>query len=212
MMQDAPGKKWDGRKIEVISSGVSPAEVVSGIKEAKLGWHFLCHIHDDAEDFDQIRAEFKALGYRAVSTEGFFAHDLKAIPEYQSNPPARLLSDPAEFKMVNQVTTQPRKLETNSDLIGVWDEARDYGWVRNYPVENNAWVSALHVFQDYRGRGYGRALMAELLRLAKSQGQDYSVLLASADGARLYPHLGYQRIGTLQMFCPANKRAYLSNV
>jgi GNAT superfamily N-acetyltransferase len=87
----------------------------------------------------------------------------------------------------------------------VWDDTGDYGWVSSIPVGDKAWVSDLYVHEAFRGMGYGRALMSALLREDKEHRVRESVLLASVAGARLYPHLGYQRIGTLQIFCPRSR-------
>jgi hypothetical protein len=47
--------------------------------------------------------------------------------------------------------------------------------------------------------------MTELLHHAKDQGDKASVLLATSDGARLYPKIGYQQMAVLQMFCPMKR-------
>ncbi|MES1147477.1 MAG: GNAT family N-acetyltransferase, partial [bacterium] len=79
---------------------------------------------------------------------------------------------------------------------------RAVGFVRSVPFQQDSWVSDLFVVQSYRGQGYGRALMARLLRDDKKAGLRNSILLASRAGARLYPHVGYQLMGELQIFCP----------
>jgi hypothetical protein len=45
--------------------------------------------------------------------------------------------------------------------------------------------------------------MSALLQDDREHGVEESVLVASSDGARLYPHLGYEKLGVLQVFCPA---------
>jgi hypothetical protein len=47
--------------------------------------------------------------------------------------------------------------------------------------------------------------MSALLADDRAHGVESSVLLASSDGARLYPHLGYRRLGVLQIFCPVRR-------
>ena len=42
-----------------------------------------------------------------------------------------------------------------------------------------------------------------MLRDDRARGSKCSVLTASHAGALLYPHLGYERIGTLFMFAPS---------
>ena len=51
--------------------------------------------------------------------------------------------------------------------------------------------------------GIGRALLLKMLRDDRKLGAKCSVLTASHAGALLYPHAGYERIGTLLMFALA---------
>ncbi len=210
VMRDAPGRKCP-RKIEVVSHGLDPRDVVQRIQRARLGWHFLCHVHPVKGDYQGIRDAYKSLGYRALSTEALFIHDLCDIPEFESEPPVRRVFTQAEANSIPQIAKHKLKLLAGSRQFAVWDEHRDYGYVRSVPVKEDAWVSNLYVHGDSRGRGFGRALMSALLRTDRSHGVRTSVLLASSDGARLYPHLGYRRIGVLQMFCPVTRDPSLSH-
>ncbi|HUG12458.1 MAG TPA: GNAT family N-acetyltransferase [Opitutaceae bacterium] len=63
----------------------------------------------------------------------------------------------------------------------------------------------LFVARVFRGQRVGRTLMSTMLQDDLAHGVESSVLLASGDGARLYPHVGYERIGTLQLFIPGDK-------
>jgi predicted acetyltransferase len=63
----------------------------------------------------------------------------------------------------------------------------------------------MYVSTSHRRRGIGQALLARMLRDDRARGSKCSVLTASHTGALLYPHVGYERIGTLFMFAP--KRA-----
>ncbi len=204
VLQDGPGRK-NPRKIEVIVSELEPAEVVRRIKKTGLGWHFLCHIHADDAEFDVIRAAYKELGYRAMSTEWIFIHHLENIPHFTSDPPVRKVETIEQAKSIPQRASQRRKFRAESRLYAAWDDATDYGWVESVPFGEDAWVSGLYVFRDARGRGFGRALMSKLLQEEKAHGVRTSVLVASSDGARLYPHLGYEKIAMLQVFCPTER-------
>lgn len=204
VMRDTPARKNE-RKIEVISHGVSPEKVVQTIQESELGWHFLCDIHDESEDYQAKRDHYKALGYRAMSTEWLFAHDMKNIPLFESDPPVRQILDQEMLKTINQVASQPQKVREGTRKFAVWDETRDYGWVTSIPFRDSAWVSDLYVHKELRGNGYGRALMSKLLHVDRENGVKQSVLLSSSDGARVYPRLGYKQIGVLQMFCPMKR-------
>lgn len=202
VMQDVPGRRRAPRKVEVVTTGLRPGEVARRIAKQEIGWHFLCHIHGLEEDSAEIRGVYKSLGYRALSSEGFFLHDLNEIPHYESDPPVRLLATQEEAILVPSKSSQPVKVIPNSRLYMAWDASTDYGWVRSVPVGNAAWVSGLFVRPAFRGRGFGRSLMSALLQDDRRNGVTTSVLLASAAGGRLYPHVGYQQIGALQMFCP----------
>ena len=204
VMRDDPPRKKE-RKIEVIAYGSSPKEIVESIKYGGMGWHFLCHIHEPNADYQAIRKQYKELGYRATSTEWLFVHDLKEIPECESTPPARQVPDQETWKTIPQRASQANKLQTGTRMFGVWDNDLDYGWVTSVLVKDLAWVAGLYVHSSDRGKGYGRALMSKLLRTDRENGVRASVLLASSDGARLYPHMGYQQIGILQMFCPTKR-------
>ena len=86
-------------------------------------------------------------------------------------------------------------------LYAVMDGIRACGWVGSVKCGHHTWIADLFVLPEYRGRGFGRALLAEVTREDRRLGYSASVLLASAAGARLYPHIGYDQIGTLQLFC-----------
>jgi GNAT superfamily N-acetyltransferase len=76
------------------------------------------------------------------------------------------------------------------------------GWVRSIVVGDATWVSNMYVEPKYRRRGIGKSLLARMLRDDRAAGAEMSVLLSSHTGALLYPHVGYERIGTLLLFTP----------
>lgn len=201
VMRDAPGRKRDSRKIEVVTYGKPPAEVREIVHRLDLGWHFVCDIHPPETDLEAVKAEFKRMGYRSVAHEGFFVHDLAQVPVFESAPPVRRV----ESEDVPDLGRRLKKRKPGDLVYGIWDKERALGWVESIPVESSAWVSDLRVRQSERGRGYGRALMSALLQGDKLRGIRHSVLLASKAGGRLYPHLGYRQIGTLLMFCPQGR-------
>ena len=204
VMQDTPARK-NARKIEIVSHGMDPEKVVENISKIGVGWHFLCDIHYPDDGFDAIRTRYKALRYKALSTEWLFVHDLQNIPTIESVPPVRLVDDQATMDSIKMRGSQRRKLRPEARHYTIWDDNQDYGWVYSVPVGKNNWVADLRVHESERGKGYGRALMSKLLRDDQALGVQNSVLLASSSGARLYPHLGYQQIGVLQMFCPTTR-------
>ncbi len=208
IMADAPTRK-DSRMIEIITHGLSPAEAVARIKRHVPGWHFLCAIHpwpnSKDPEFLRARAEFKRLGYRSLRSETMFAHRLRDMPVFESDPPVRLLSSQAEADAIPQLSAHKIKLLDGARQFGVWNEKRDFGWAASIPVGRDAWVQGVFVRPDCRRRGYGSALMSHLLRSDVEHGVETSVLLASTAGARLYPRVGYEQIAMLQSFCPVSR-------
>lgn len=201
-LADCPPRK-DSRKEEVFAVDRSPEEVVAVLREAGLGWHFLCDVAPVDADPKERKAAYKALGYRAMATEWVFAHDLRDIPAFESEPPARWVRSPEEWAGIPQHTRQKRKWVDGFRQYGAWDAAGSYGWAESRPHGAHAYTADVYVHPEHRGRGLGRALMSRLLRDDREQGLQGNALIASTAGARLYPHLGYRLLGTMQMFCPA---------
>jgi len=204
VLRDDPPRNKE-RKIEVVSHNLGPAETVATIRQLSLPWHFVVAIHEREDAFDGIREAYKALGYRPLATEWMFVHEHDHLHDFDCEPPVREVDSPALLATIPQIAQQPRKLLPETRLYGIWDEQRDYGWVRSVPECKTGWASELFVYSEFRGRGYGRALMSRLLRGDRSAGLENSALIASAAGARLYPHLGYRRIAVLQIFCPLER-------
>lgn len=217
VLQDAPltraGKPVkDRRKDEVITHSQPVEEIMRQIKEVGLGWHFLCCISPLGEPTEPIRDEMKARGYRKIGTEWMFVHDLQDIRRYESDPPVRRVREMAEVEAIKAEKRRwPMRTEdlphddAPQRLYAALDDGRAYGWVSSIPVGKKAWVADLFVPARYRGRGFGRALMSRIVQEDPNYGIEQSVLMASAAGARLYPHVGYREIGTLQVFCPAGR-------
>lgn len=202
-MHDPPRK--DPRKIQVVSTGLAPEETVARIQRLNLGWHFVCEASPPGVDASVLRKAYRSLGYRALTTEWFFEHDMHDIPVFESEPKVRRVSTEDHWTTVPDWIGKKRRHYAEARLFGAWTATDDIGWVESVPVGSDAWVADLYVHQDFRRRGYGRALMSFLLLSDKSSGVQRSVLLASSSGAQLYPHLGYRQTGVLQVFCPLDK-------
>jgi GNAT superfamily N-acetyltransferase len=214
VLHDAPrtrtAHRGRERKHEVIAHGTSPDAVLATIRDAGLPWHFVCHLHSPEEPFAEIRAAYRDLGYRALATEWMFVHDLADVPAHASTPEARrvLTADDAErIRRARRGRRAIRRQDLTAEpaaqrLYATMDSREVFGWVSSVPVGRHAWVADLMVRAEHRGKGLGRALMSALLLDDRAHGVESSVLLASSDGARLYPHLGYRQIGVLQMFAP----------
>lgn len=203
VLRDAPKKCRYTRKIEVISTGIPPRDLVAHIKELELPWHFVVDIHEP-EVADAAKAAYKALGYRAIATEWLFVYDL-----------ANLTSEPAESSIVRLDSPgQAAGLSSARGKVIFWPPARKYVWVEDnralgfvssVPVGEHAWVSDLWVDPRHRRKGIGGALMRAMLQDDRAFRVQTSVLVASKAGSKLYPTLGYAELGTLQVFCPKDR-------
>lgn len=206
VLEDGPGRRRP-RKSEVIAHGLTPEQVVRRIRDGRVGWHFLCHAITPGEiSGGELRSRYRALGYRSLGSEGMFAHRLTDIPEFVSNPPVRRIESAAQLDAMYSGEGRRRCWRDDARLYGIWDDRTDYGWVYSTPVERDAFVSDLFVGEECRRRGFGSALMSRLLRDDRDTGVEFSVLLASRAGTELYPRLGYQNLGTLEIFCPVRDR------
>ncbi|MBS1704888.1 MAG: GNAT family N-acetyltransferase [Armatimonadetes bacterium] len=208
-MRDGPGKRGSPRAEEISVYGRSPEEAVAFVRREVQGRHFIGHLYPELSNFDSIRAAYKSLGYRTMLTEWLFIHDLIDIPELQSDPPVRHLETAEEWSSIQQrfKGRHVRKLSEHARLFAIYDAKQDYGWVESVPLGEDAWVAGLYVHSTDRGRGFGLALMSQMLMKDRACGVRQSVLLASRAGARLYPHLGYRQIGELQLFAPVKEKS-----
>lgn len=200
ILADAPGNR-DPRSTEVVSDSANPTRTVRQIEELEIGRHFIAAISDLSANLQEVKAEYKSLGYRLMKTEGFYVHTMQSIPEFESDPQVRLVVSRAELGSIPRQPWQRRHFDPRHRFFCAWDDTVVYGWVTSIPYEDMAWVSGLYVREEYRNRGFGKALMSALLREDRKCGVQRSVLLSSRAGARVYPSLGYNLIGNLQLYC-----------
>jgi predicted N-acetyltransferase YhbS len=206
VMRDAPRKNGDERNPEYIVVAMTPKQGIAALKMAKFTKGGACVICDNQTDLDPVRDAYKAAGLRLIGRQPFFTADPKTAPVFKSPVLIRRIETAEHADAVKRAAGRRQLLPEN---LGREDTIRLYaafngqsvvGYVSSVPVEHDAWVSNLAVVKEMRGRGIGRALMSFLLQDDAEHGVQTSVLLASGAGARLYPHVGYERIGTLQLF------------
>ena len=204
VMRDDPVRKTV-RKTEIVAWGISPEEAIDRVRASHPAFHFLSYVHSNDEDFEDIRRRFKQAGYRAMLHELFFVHDLKSIPPLRySSEVERLTGDQVEW----EGPQFPKHLEPRPPIgtrYRIWHHFREVASVMKVPVGPDHWVSDLYVVGEERRKGYATDLMCQLLFDAQEAGERSSILLANTSGAKLYPRLGYQKIGTLQLFCPLER-------
>ncbi|MGE0001175.1 MAG: GNAT family N-acetyltransferase [Fimbriimonadaceae bacterium] len=203
VLQDGPGRRRPQRKAEAVAIDLAPEEAVRAANGSGVGWHFLVDVRPG--DSDDVTPEYKRLGYRKVGTETLFVHDLSAVPRFDSVPPVHKIASAADLASVPQRASQPRKYYEGADLYCVHDDTTDHGWVERIRTGAFSYPSSLYVHAGSRGRGFGRALMSRLLEDDAADGVRASVVVASPAGARLYPHLGYEKAAVMQIFCPKTR-------
>jgi ribosomal protein S18 acetylase RimI-like enzyme len=65
-----------------------------------------------------------------------------------------------------------------------------------WSTAHEAYLAELYVLPGQRGRGYGRELITEAIRVARDQGADYALVVTSEDddlAQRLYEAAGFRR-------------------
>jgi len=149
------------------------------------------------------------LRYRLLGTEPFFVHDLQAIPEFASPADIVCVTTLQEAEMLAKVAGRRQILPEH---LGKHELIRQYaalmdgkmvGWVKSIVVGEtggSTWCANMYVLPKHRRCGIGRALMARMLADDRAHDAKAAVLLASHAGAKLYPVVGYQRIGMLYVF------------
>jgi GNAT superfamily N-acetyltransferase len=168
----------------------------------------MCAMIADGEPDAPTRTAYKALGYRLLATEGVFVQRLKRIPRPASPVAIERVRTPDLAARLGKIT---RRRPIADDLLGADAPFRQYvaldgkeivGRVRSVDAVGATWCADMYVKPSHRRRGIGQALLARMLRDDRARGATCSVLTASHTGALLYPHVGYERIGTLFMFAP----------
>jgi GNAT superfamily N-acetyltransferase len=213
VMRDAPRKNpRDYRKEEWIADDTDPGEADRIARQHARGRFYVCHMIADGAPDAPVRAAYKTLGYRLLGTEGFFLQRLTRIPKPPSRVTVERLRTPELAARLGKFT---RTRPIASDLLGDDAPFRQYvaldgadivGRVRSVDAAGATWCADMYVEPAHRRRGIGRALLARMLRDDRARGSKCSVLTASHAGALLYPHLGYERIGTLLMFAPRREK------
>lgn len=213
-MRDAPRKNArDYRGEEWVVHDVAAQDADAIVRQhARPGFAISVVIANDEPD-GPTRTAYKALGYRLLRTEGFFAQPLRQIP----SPPAPVPIERVQtVERAAQLATIIRRRPISADLLGDGAPFRQYvavdgdeivGRVRSIDAVGATWCAAMYVEPSHRRRGIGHALMSKMLQDDQARGARCSMLLATHAGALLYPSMGYERIGTLLIFGPKKRTA-----
>ncbi len=206
VMRDAPRRSGSYRSEEWVATNLAADEIDRLVHSHNRGPYRISYICGLGDSQNPLRAGFKSLGYRLGSTEVLMIHRLTQIP---------LLDAPAVIERV-QTTEQAVRLAHVNRTRPVLPEhflpdspLRQYiamsddevvGWVRSIRVGNATWCADMFVSPAFRRRGIARAMLIRMLSDDRANGSQTSVLLAGHTGARLYPVVGYEPIGTLLLF------------
>jgi ribosomal protein S18 acetylase RimI-like enzyme len=120
-------------------------------------------------------------------------HDFNVEYGEPAPPPPDLAARLAELIGGNHVTVLLAREATTDAAVGVavmrvqpsvWSSAQE------------AYLAELYVVPSQRGRGFGRELITEALRVAREQGADYVLVVTTEDDGlaqRLYEAAGFRR-------------------
>jgi GNAT superfamily N-acetyltransferase len=212
-LADAPRRSGDYRRDEFTVWDTSPEQAVEVAAAANSGRWVICHLLRAGESDRELRAAYKALGFRLTGTEEFFAHSLEAIPSVPEPFPIERVTRAEQLAALARATgARPRPLEQHiGDTPALrqymaLDDAVPVGWVSSIVTRPGCWCSSMWVQPDYRRRGVARALMARMLRDDAAAGAPANVLLASHAGSKLYPVVGYESLGMLYLYVPRRDR------
>jgi hypothetical protein len=208
-MRDAPRRNARYyRKEEWVAYGASPAKVDALARRHTRGRFFISVIRSVDEPDEAMRDGYKRLGYRLLTTEPMFVHDLKRIP--RPKPTVKIVRVKTQ-EMAARFGKASRTRPIPPQHLGNKAPFRQYvatdaesivGWVRSVCAGESTWCSDMYVVKEHRRRGIGSAMLAKMLRDDREHRAKSSVLLSSHTGALLYPRVGYQQIGTLLLFAP----------
>lgn len=197
----------DYRKEEWIVLDTPPAKVDELARRYSRGRFFVCPIARPESASDDLKAAWKALGYRLLATEPLFLHTLKRIPRCEPAAGIRLVrhaDDVAAFSKATRMRPEPADTiadDAYRQYIALRDE-KIVGWVRSIETPHGNWCTNMFVKPEFRRQNIGRTLLTRMLRDDRARGARQCVLLSSHTGAMLYPHVGYQQYGTLFIFAP----------
>ena len=197
------------RKDEFVAYRVAAEEVDRTARAHTRGRFAVCMIRGETDTDIDIRKGFKGLGYRLMATEPFFVHslgDIRTVEEPLSvvrvttKEAADRLSRAARTRQILPVHLAAEHPPLRQYMVSDGDVP--IAWVRSIEAAGATWCSNMFVEPAYRRRGIARAMLTRMLQDDREAGSSANVLLASHTGAKLYPVLGYERIGELLMFTP----------
>jgi GNAT superfamily N-acetyltransferase len=209
VMRDAARRSGRTRNESWVAHGASPDEIERTVQAHRRGGYTVAVICDAGAPQDAVRAGFRALGYRLGTTQALMARCLAD---------AILPCDaPATIERV-QTTEQAVRMAREWKLRQLPPEyflpsspLRQYiaivsdtlvGCARSIAAAGGAYCSDVFVKPEFRRRGIASAMLTRMLTDDRAGGARTSVLLSTHTGAKLYPVVGYEHLGTLLLYYP----------
>lgn len=132
-------------------------------------------------------------GNEGLAAAAQLLHDFNAEYDEPAPPPEELAGRLAELIRDHHLTVLIARAPGTGEPVGV-------AVIRIQPslwsLAQEAYVAELYVVPSQRGRGHGRALITEALRVARAEGADYVFVITSEDdrqAQRLYAAAGFRR-------------------
>ena len=129
----------------------------------------------------------------AIAVAAQLLHDFNLEYDEPAPLPAELAARLSELIAADHVTVLLARDPESGAGVGVAVlRIQPSVWSRAH----EAYLAELYVIPDQRGRGYGRELITETLRVAREHGADYVFLVTSEDdhrARRLYEAAGFRR-------------------
>lgn len=211
VMRDAPRKRGTYRTEEWVAFRVQPAEIDRIARKHARGRFTVCVLTHKDESDEPIRAGFRELDYRLHSTEPLMNHPLAHIPRPEAPVDIQCVRTADLADRVNKAARSRQVLPEHlvddpplREYVALVDD-EVVGWVGSIMTAEGTWCSNMYVKPNFRRRGIARSMLSLMLRDDRESGAKQAVLLASHAGAKLYPVVGYEQIGTLFIYTPQNR-------
>jgi GNAT superfamily N-acetyltransferase len=209
VLHDAPRKNpLEYRRAEWVAGGVSPAEVNRIVRGHALGRYCICVFVASNTPMDQVKLEYRALGFRLGASEPLMAHELSRIPKRMSPATIKRVTTSEEMESLFMAAGRRQLLEEHlkpTSPLRVYVAMVDgkiAGWSRSVTCTKGNYCSNMYVLPPFRRRGIASALLTTMLREDRRLGAKRAVLTSSKAGAKLYASVGYEEAGTFLLYTP----------
>jgi GNAT superfamily N-acetyltransferase len=202
--EEEPGEPFEEYFVQGCAVEAALAAVAAA---APLAEHYLTVL----EDQPGLEQAYVRGGYRLSHSETLMACDLATCSVPATDEAVLLVQSADEVAVLNAADPQGIAWIVPDNLAD--PRMAHYAILRDgQPVARgrtirldpaHSYVSRVYTAETHRGQGLARALMARILADDRDQRIRWSVLTASGMGERLYRRLGYQALGTILIFEPA---------